>query len=230
MFVRTLPLDKDSSVTDRTSEFFDRYAGGFNAIYGNANGPFESIVNRLFRQAMVKRYEKTLAGCQPMEGRTVIDVGCGPGHYGVALASAGAAHVLGLDFAPGMLTLAEQAAKARRVAERCTFVLGDFLTYPIPERFDYVIVMGFMDYVRDPGPVIDRVLEIMKSRAFFSFPKAGGPLAWQRQLRYRNRCDLFLYSEAQIRKLFEATGAPFTIESLGRDFFVTIEPAKSRAS
>ena len=173
MFVRTLPLDKDSSVTDRTSEFFDRYAGGFNAIYGNANGPFESIVNRLFRQAMVKRYEKTLAGCQPIEGRTVIDVGCGPGHYGVALASAGAAHVLGLDFAPGMLTLAEQAAKARRVAERCTFVLGDFLTYPIPERFDYVIVMGFMDYVRDPGPVIDRVLEIMKSRAFFSFPKDG---------------------------------------------------------
>lgn len=224
MFVRTLPLDKDSSVTDRTSEFFDRYAGGFNAIYGNANGPFESIVNRLFRQAMVKRYEKTLAGCQPIEGRTVIDVGCGPGHYGVALASAGAAHVLGLDFAPGMLTLAEQAAKARRVAERCTFVLGDFLTYPIPERFDYVIVMGFMDYMSEPRKIIEKVLSLTASKAFLSFPAAGGFLAWQRKMRYKSRCDLFLYNEQQLRELcakFPAVRAK--IEPIARDYFVTLD-------
>ena len=40
--------------------------------------------------------------------------------------------------------------------------------------------------------------------------------------RYRNRCDLFLYHEEQIRALLTPTGASFTIEPLGRDFFVTL--------
>jgi len=214
-------------MSGRTSEFFDRYAVGFDSIYGNDNRALERVVNRLFRRAMVVRYEKTLAGCQPIEGRTIIDIGCGPGHYGIALARAGALRVLGLDFADGMLDIARKRAAALGVAQHCSFVLGDFLTYPIAELFDYGIVMGFMDYVMDPRPVIERVLAVVRRRAFLSFPKAGGPLAWQRQLRYRNRCDLFLYREAQIHALLSPTGASFSIESIGRDFFVTVEPRRS---
>jgi ubiquinone/menaquinone biosynthesis C-methylase UbiE len=214
-------------LTERTADFFDRYAADFNAIYGNSNDGFERIINRLFRRAMLLRYERTLERCVPTEGSSVIDVGCGPGHYSVALAHAGASRILGLDFAAGMLRIAEEAAKAAGVAERCTFALGDFLTYPIAEKFDFAVVMGFMDYVADPRPVIDRVLAIVKRRGFFSFPKAGGPLAWQRKLRYRNRCDLFLYREDDIRSLLSATGAAFQIESIGRDFFVTVEPRQS---
>jgi SAM-dependent methyltransferase len=215
------------TVADRTSEFFDRYAVDFDSIYGNDNRALEQIVNRLFRRAMLVRFQKTLAGCQPIAGRSVVDIGCGPGHYGITLARAGAARVLGLDFAPGMLAIARERAAAAGVAQRCSFVLGDFLSHPLPERFDYAIVMGFMDYVRDPRPVIERVLAITDKRAFFSFPKAGGPLAWQRQWRYRNRCDLFLYRYAQIHDLFSPTGASFSIEPNGRDFFVTLEPRSS---
>jgi ubiquinone/menaquinone biosynthesis C-methylase UbiE len=209
-------------VSERTSEFFDRYAVDFDSIYGNDNKALERIANRLFRRAMLVRYGKTLAGCQPIEGRTVIDVGCGPGHYSIALARAGAKKVLGLDFAAGMLKIARDRAQSYGVAEGCAFELGDFLTYPLPERFDYAVVMGFMDYVADPRAIVDRVLDVTSVRAFFSFPKAGGPLAWQRQWRYRNRCDLFLYREQQIRDLLTPTGAAFSIEPIGRDFFVTL--------
>lgn len=212
---------------DRTSHFFDDYAADFDSIYGNDNRALERIVNRLFRRAMLARYEKTLAGCQPAAGRTVIDIGCGPGHYSIALARAGAAKVLGLDFAPGMLKIARERAASYGVADRCTFELSDFLTRPISEKFDYAIVMGFMDYIRDPRVVIDRVLEIIRGRAFFSFPKAGGILAWQRQMRYRNRCDLFLYREDDIQRLLSPTGASFLIEPNGRDFFVTVDAKSS---
>jgi 2-polyprenyl-3-methyl-5-hydroxy-6-metoxy-1,4-benzoquinol methylase len=213
-------------VTERTATFFDRYAVDFNAIYGNSDRAFDGVINRLFRRAMLLRFERTLAGCNPIEGTSVIDVGCGPGHYSVALARAGAARVLGLDFAPGMLTIASQAAQTAGVAQRCAFASGDFLTYPIEEKFDYAVVMGFMDYIRDARAVIDRVCAITRRRAFFSFPKAGGPLAWQRQLRYRSRCDLFLYREEQIRKLMASTGAAFSIDSIARDFFVTLQPKR----
>ncbi len=216
-------------MSDRTAAFFDRYAVDFNAIYGNSNRAFEGLVNRLFRRAMLVRYEKTLAHCRPIEGLSVIDIGCGPGHYSVALARAGAAQVLGLDFAPSMLTIASASAQAAGVVQCCSFVRGDFLTYQLPDQFDYAILMGFMDYVSDARAVVDRALAIVRRRAFFSFPKAGGPLAWQRQLRYRSRCDLYLYREEQVRALFAATGAPFAIERIGRDFFVTAGPKAAAA-
>jgi hypothetical protein len=121
-----------------------------------------------------------------------------------------------------MLTIAHDRAQACGVSDRCAFEFGDFLSYPLPERFDYAVVMGFMDYVADPRAIIDRVLDVTRVRAFFSFPKAGGPLAWQRQWRYRNRCDLFLYREQEIRDLLAPTGAAFSIEPIGRDFFVAL--------
>ena len=214
-------------MNDRTSHFFDDYAADFDSIYGNDNRALERVANRLFRRAMVVRYEKTLAGCQPIQGRSVIDIGCGPGHYSIALARAGAAKVIGLDFAPGMLKIARERAASCGVADRCRFALDDFLTYPVPEKFDYAIVMGLMDYIRDPRVVIERVLQITRRRAFFSFPKAGGFLAWQRKMRYRNRCDLFLYREDEIQSLLSPTGASFLIESNGRDFFVTLEAKSS---
>lgn len=211
-------------MTERTADFFDRYAADFDAIYGNSNDGFEHLVNRLFRRSMLVRYQRTLEQCRPIEGCSVIDIGCGPGHYSIALARAGAARVLGLDFAPGMLKIAGEAAEAAAVAQRCSFALGDFLTYPIAEKFDYAVVMGFMDYVAEARPVIDRVLSIVRRRGFFSFPMSGGLLAWQRKLRYRNRCDLFLYREEDIRGLLSSTGAAFEIEPIGRDFFVTVGP------
>jgi ubiquinone/menaquinone biosynthesis C-methylase UbiE len=214
-------------MNERASHFFDEYAADFDAIYGNDDRSLDRIANRLFRRAMLVRYEKTLAGCQPVAGRSVIDIGCGPGHYSTALARAGAEKVLGLDFAAGMLKIARERAETLGVAERCSFVLGDFLTYPISERYDYAVVMGLMDYVREPSAIIDRVLAVVKRRAFFSFPKEGGVLAWQRKLRYRNRCDLFLYRQEQIQRLLSPTGASFSIESIGRDFFVTLKPRSS---
>src|SRR5450755_1146133 len=112
----------------RTASFFDTYARDFSAIYGNDNTPVNAVVNRMFRKSMMLRYERSLAGCTPIEGKTVIDIGCGPGHYSVALAARGAARVLGVDFAAGMIELARARAAGAGVADRCTFTLGDFLT------------------------------------------------------------------------------------------------------
>ena len=87
-------------MSDRTSEFFDRYAVDFDSIYGNDNKALQRIANRLFRRAMLVRYQKTIAGCQPVAGRSVIDIGCGPGHYSITLARQGAERVLRSRFRP----------------------------------------------------------------------------------------------------------------------------------
>ena len=66
---------------DRTQTFFHQYANDFDAIYGNQNGVVDSVINKLFRKSMRLRYEKSVEGCEPVQGRSVLDVGCGPGHY-----------------------------------------------------------------------------------------------------------------------------------------------------
>ena len=209
--------------TTRTASFFDAYAKDFNAIYGNENTLVNGVVNRLFRKSMMLRYEKSLAGCQPIKGKTVIDIGCGPGHYAVALAVQGASRVLGVDFAPGMVEIAGKRAERAGVTDRCTFTLGDFLEVSGEEKFDYAIVMGFMDYIEDAGALMRKVLGVCRGKAFFSFPADGGPLAWQRRLRYRSRCALYMYTESQIRSLVSALGVKSSsIEPISRDFFVTL--------
>ncbi len=220
-------VSSNDSRENRTARFFDAYSGDFDAIYGNDNRAIDRIVNRLFRQCMVIRYQKTLAGCSPIVGRSVLDIGCGPGHYSVALARAGARRVTGLDFADAMLTIARQRAEAAGVADRCSFELADFLTCRLPDTYDYGILMGLMDYIRDPEPIVDRVVEMVRGRAFFSFPADGGVLAWQRKVRYRKRCELFMYTEAGVHRLLSRTGRPFSVERIGRDFFATVELSRS---
>jgi len=208
---------------DRTQVFFHQYANDFDAIYSNRGGLVNGFLNGMFRKSMKLRYEKTIEGCSPIEGKTVLDVGCGPGHYSITLAQRGAGRVLGIDFAEGMLGIAAEHARKAGVGDRCEFRQADFLKFSAPEPFDYVILMGFMDYMADARGVIAKALSLTRSKAFFSFPVDGGLLAWQRKLRYRSRCELHMYRREQLEQLVTSfPGARATIEPIARDFFVTM--------
>ena len=205
------------------SKFFDSYAADFDAIYGTKNTMLNRLLNRYLRASMRIRFEKVLASCDPIQGKSVIDIGSGPGHFAISLARKGADHVLGVDFAEGMNELARRHAEQAGVADRCRFEFGDFLEYEIPEQFDYAVVMGFMDYIADPSTVIRKVLLATRAKAMFSFPAAGGFLAWQRKLRYRKRCELYMYTAGQLEELFSQAGDySVRIEPIARDFFVTV--------
>jgi 2-polyprenyl-3-methyl-5-hydroxy-6-metoxy-1,4-benzoquinol methylase len=205
-----------------TSNFFDSYAEGFSAIYGNRNTLLNRVVNRFLRKSMKLRYERTLEGCNPIVGKTVVDIGCGPGHFSITLAKRGAKQVLGLDFAKGMLSIAEQNARNENVSDKCRFQYCDFLKWQTDNKYDYSIAVGFMDYMSDPISVVEKILSLTNDKAFMSFPADGGILAWQRKLRYKSKCDLFMYNYEDISNLFKgASSWNVNIEKLSRDFFVT---------
>ena len=216
-----MPSD-EKRMNSQVANFFHGYAADFDSIYGTSGGLVNAVVNRLFRKSMKSRFVKTLEACEPIAGRQFLDVGCGPGHYSVALARMGARAVLGVDFAARMLEIARERAQVAGVADEVRFEQLDFLTHTFQETFDCVIVMGFMDYVADARTAVTRVLDLARDKAFFSFPAAGGFLAWQREFRYRGRCPLFLYSRPQIERLFaDIGGVSASIEKIDRDFFVT---------
>jgi len=209
-------------------EFFDGYADDFDAIYGGKRSFLGRILDRIFRRSMLLRYQHSVAGCMPVEGRTVLDVGCGPGHYCVTLARAGAKKAVGIDPAEGMLDLARRHAEAAGVTDRCEFVKVLLEEFDPPEPFDFSIVMGVMDYVREAESFAARVLELTRGKAFFSFPADGGILAANRKRRYRNRTPLYMYRPAELKEIFDRL-APgrYTIRKLARDYFVEVRPAEA---
>ena len=115
-------------ISKNTSEFFDSYAQEFNAIYGTKNSFFNNQINRFFRKSMKLRFENSIKGCFPIDGKSVLDIGCGPGHYGITLAKKGAKHITGIDFAKSMIEIAEKQALHEGVKSKCSFVLDDFMT------------------------------------------------------------------------------------------------------
>jgi 2-polyprenyl-3-methyl-5-hydroxy-6-metoxy-1,4-benzoquinol methylase len=206
-----------------TEEFFNKYAYDFDALYGVPNNLLNRIINPIFRKSMKLRFGKTMEFVDPIQDKTIFDIGCGPGHYTIALIKAGAKKVVGIDFAEEMINIAKQKALNENVAEKCEFIVSNVFKYQTDEKFDYSILMGFMDYIEDPVRLINRVISLTKDKILFSFPKDEGILAAQRKLRYRKRCPLFLYKEKDLINLFSRfEPLDYRIEKIKRDFFVTL--------
>lgn len=212
-------MNRNSSV----KSFFNDYALDFDSLYDGDQGFGRQIVNRIFRSSMRLRFEKTLAICHPLSGRSVVDVGCGPGHYALAFAACGAKRVVGVEIAEAMIEIALKRATNSNLNDICHFEACDIFDFTSDGRFDYAVVMGVMDYIEKPHDLIAKVMELTSRVAVFSFPAADDLLAWQRRLRYRFRCPLFMYREPELRALFEDVGTKdVTIERLARDYFVTV--------
>jgi len=206
----------------RVKDFFDNNATQFDSLY-EATNPLQRLLNRILRKSVTRRFQKTIEECKPIEGRSVLDIGCGTGRYGVSLAAAGADYVLGVDFAEKMIKLAQRKAIRHNVSDKCKFKVADFANCDFDRKFDYVVAMGFMDYVDAPEAVIMKVRTITAVKAMFSFPASQGLLAWQRKIRYRHKCPLYLYKQDQIRRLFaDVDDKKLRIESISRDYYVTL--------
>lgn len=206
----------------KVEQFFDKYANDFNAIYGTNQSFINRVLNPVLRKSMRTRYEKTLIYCQPMEGKTALDIGCGPGHYSIALAKNGAKKIIGIDFSKEMIKIAKANASLSQLSEKCQFIVGDVFNYT-SDKFNYSIIMGVMDYIRDPEKMVEKVISLTKEKAFFSFPNSNGLLAIQRRIRYLKRCPLYMYNRKQLITMFDKFSPhEYKIEKISRDYFVSL--------
>jgi 2-polyprenyl-3-methyl-5-hydroxy-6-metoxy-1,4-benzoquinol methylase len=191
---------------DRTQRYFDRTASQFDSIYHEGQ-PLARAFNRTFRKAIYERFAITFAESEPVAGKTILDVGCGSGRYAVEFARRGAARIVGLDYAGGMLSLARSYAKAAGVADRCEFMDGDFTSFSLGERFDVVTAIGVFDYQDKPVEFLRRMLEHCRGRVIATFPGRSVIRMRIRQLRYWLKdCPVLFYSEREVRDIAAAAG------------------------
>jgi 2-polyprenyl-3-methyl-5-hydroxy-6-metoxy-1,4-benzoquinol methylase len=97
-----------------------------------------------------------LALLPAVEGRRVLDLGCGAGQLAHHLATRGAAEVLGIDVSARMLTL----ARADWAHPRVTYRRGSIEEARFPAgRFDVVVSSLALHYVDDYRGLVARVAE-----------------------------------------------------------------------
>ncbi len=93
----------------------------------------------MFLRPMFRKVAAEVAAAAPPNG-AVLDVGCGPGHLAIELATAHEVGVTGLDLDPAMIARAEKNAAGVDSRRRPTFVVGSVDALPFADgSFDVVV-------------------------------------------------------------------------------------------
>jgi len=103
------------------------------------------------------KWDRLIDHIQPLEGRTVLDIGCGSGYHCWRMAGAGAELVIGID--PSPLFVVQHQALQHFITQHNTYVLplGIEDLPPRIEAFDTVFSMGVLYHRRSP---IDHLIEL----------------------------------------------------------------------
>jgi len=207
-------------------KFFHGYAADFDSIYGHAKkrGVVDKMMDKLFRQSMLKRFNETLENTKNPSIQTILDVGCGSGVYDVEFLKQGKT-VVGLDMAEGMLKLSRNRTAAFKESGKISFVLADYMEHRFNQKFDAAVLMGVFDYVKDPVSLLKKLQTEVSKEIYGSFPTSGGLLTWQRKVRYNMRnCPLYFYTKKSLVDILDSAGlqGKYTIKDFGRDLFVKI--------
>jgi ubiquinone/menaquinone biosynthesis C-methylase UbiE len=198
--------------------FWNSEADAFSKIYSHRKSRFSNALDQIFRKDMYERFTFTIENCEPIKGRTFLDVGCGNALYSLELARRGAAKVIGLDISEVMISLCQKSAENQQLSDRCTFIQTDLLEYTPDSKIDVSFGIGLFDYIRDPLPVLRKMCEVSSDKAIMSFPRMYTWRAPVRKVRLNAKgCDVFFYSAARINKLLTDAGfSRHTLTKVGK--------------
>lgn len=98
----------------------------------------------------------------PLDGRQIVDVGCGGGILSESMARKGA-QVLGVDLAERSLKVAQLHAMEAGIAN-VTYreVAAEALADERPAQFDIVTCMEMVEHVPDPGSIVEACARLVK--------------------------------------------------------------------
>lgn len=211
----------------RAGDFFHGFAQTFDTFYDGKRSVLMQWVDRRWRTDMFVRYALTFERLGDLKGKRGLDIGCGSGPYVAEALKRGAAHVVGIDPAPGMLELTRRRIDRLGQLDRVTLVEGYF-----PERapagpFDFAIIMGVLDYVADPVAFFKKLCPTLRGTAAVSFPSQHWFRTPVRKVRYRMRnCPVYFYDERRIRSISTEAGFGtvdvIKIDGAGMDYHVCL--------
>jgi ubiquinone/menaquinone biosynthesis C-methylase UbiE len=124
-------------------------------------------------------WERALgSAAMPIEGATVLELGCGDGEITMQLVNAGAAHVTAIDLSPGMVDLARKRMEAFRPDAPVRFAAAPAEETGLPSAAFDLIVGKFVLHHLDWPQAVEEIARLLKpgGRAVFIETSALNPL------------------------------------------------------
>jgi len=205
-------------------DYFDRRMQDFDDIYRDDKPGLISFLNRTIRASVRLRFDLAFKILGDLNGKSVMDVGCGSGRYMFESIRRGAAKAVGLDAAAGALAIAGKMASDFGVEDQVEFIETDFMDFDTDKKFDVIFAVGYFDYIFDPVTHLKKMLGLSNGILYASFPKLWSPLSAIRKIRLTlNRCPVRYYTKGRIKKITrEANTADYEIRTIFRDNILII--------
>lgn len=130
---------------------------------------------------MLSLEQRTLAPLLPLlDGRNVLDLGCGTGRWLELLKDARASNLVGVDLSPEMLNRAKQ-----KLGDSTTLICADYADAPILEAPVDVVFCNFvLSYIDEPKHFLQFVRKVLKPGGLFFLsdvhPETATALNWKR--------------------------------------------------
>jgi len=196
-----------SNVTQSSAAYWSSMVEDFDAIYtGEKRSRLSVFLDHWLRKDIYDRISETVQVIQSMgDHQTVLDVGTGTGRLCLPLGERGH-RTVGIDFSRSMLEKAKDLTRKAGIAHLCDFVGGD-IVQAIPNElkqyrhFDVITILGVLDYISDPLPLLRKLLLFRPRKIIASFPRRGTLRCYLRQLRYKVQgldCPLYFYNPKQL--------------------------------
>lgn len=122
------------------------YAG--NKQYAGDEGSFFTFSTDDVTEFVVKNVD--------FAGKRVLEVGCGTGETAAAIAAAGAAEVLALDYSAEAIA----SCRARHSAPNLTFEVKDYRQ--VGRRFDIVVLQEVIEHLDEPETAIVQLMDLVE--------------------------------------------------------------------
>lgn len=122
-----------------------------------------------------------------LQGRTVLELGCGRGELSAELVSAGASRVTGMDLSPDNIEAARRMAVEDGLGDRTEFHVGNAATAELA-RHDVVIHHRVICCYPDPKGLLDNSIAVAGSVYGLSMPRSSGIMGFfvRIALRFEN--------------------------------------------
>ena len=139
--------------------YFGSFADDYHEAFQGAGQSFlHRTINKLFRRRTFERRTQDVEAVLRafgMEGKQVVDIGCGSGEVSLVAARLGA-RVVGLDIVEDMVRLARQQAAREDLGARTEFRIFDMVKEPVPGA-DVALMVGVIEYYRDIEWLLEKV-------------------------------------------------------------------------
>jgi SAM-dependent methyltransferase len=216
----------------------ERNVEEFNRDVAEKGGYTYSTSDRLSCRLSNHRMTRAILELGQLEGKRVVDIGCGDGIYSLELKRAGAVEVLGLDAARAAVESARGHAAG---TPEVRFEVADICCLEEPSiRWDLAVVRGFLHHLYDVESAIARICKLAREIVVIE-PNGYNPVLKiiERVSPYHREHEEKSYPPRHLDRWFESCGGrveashyiglvPMFCPDLLARFLKVLEPAVER--